>query len=294
MSHRQALYLAVLSVLAALAATGFLLDVDRAPAAGVETPDQERGGDDVVRGLWSRWPDRRHEGDPIRFYYFHGDGHGLYRYGRVGFTNTHSFDYRVSDNALVVKFRKTGVEHRLPYQVELGRDGRRVLHLQHDPEENGVNTDYFFVPPPSTAFSTSPRPMLDAKDAATPAGRMWIDLQEFATGGMGFSMYQLAPAGIDGRGTGWHHRGDFDDWSTESLTYRLDETSLEVRFDLTGERFRTSYGVAVGEDKKRRLVLHEDGRNWWHRAVFTDMGRSFAADLSFLPEAFGAGAPEGD
>src|SRR5690606_7804255 len=106
---------------------------------------------------------------------------------------------------------------------------------------------------------------------------------EFATGGMGFSMYQLSSAGIDGRGTGWHHRGDFDDWSTESLTYRFDATSMELRFDLTGERSSTGYGVVMGEDKKRRLVLHEDPRNWWQRAVFADMGRAFAAELAFEP-----------
>lgn len=286
--HRgYALYLSVLSVLATLAATGFVLEASPTPlapradepAAPVAGSEQE----DPMRGLWSRWPDRQREGDPVRFYYFHGDGHGLYRYGRVGFTNTHSFDYQREGDVLVLKFRKSGEQHRLRYAVEVGRDGRRVLHLKGDPEEDGKSTDYFYVPAPLESHA-----FVRASDAKKPTGRMWIDLTKFATGGAGFSMYQLGPAGIDGRGTGWHHRGDFDDWSTESLTYRIEPDTLELRFDLTQERFATRYGVVMGEDGKRRLVLHQDPRNWWHRAVFTDMGRSFAAGLS-LPSSPAAG-----
>lgn len=286
MTRGYALYLSVLSVLATLAATGFALEAHkRRSAAPSEVVTQvEPHRDDPVRGLWSRWPDSRLEGDKIRFYYFHGDGHGLYRYGEVGFTNTHSFDYQAHGDTLVVKFRKTGIEHKLRYEVEVGRDGRRVLHLLDDPEENGVPTDYFFVPAPITP-SAFVSPNARASDATKPAGHMWIGLTEYATGGMGFSMYQLSPAGIDGRGTGWHHRGDFDDWSTETLTYRLTADTLELRFELTEERYTTPYGVVMGEDKKRRLVLREDPRNWWHRAVFTDMGRSFGADLSLFPAA---------
>lgn len=288
MTRGSLLYLALLSVLGALAAGSVVVapPAEVAPhapeAAFADTPAA-----DAVQGLWSRWPDKQHEGDPVRFYYFHGDGHGLYRYGRVGLTNTHSFDYRAHGDTLVVTFRKSGARHRLSFQVEVGRDGRRVLHLRDDPEENGAATDYYFVPPPSASLSTS-GPLAAANDATKPAGHMWIDLREHATGGVGFSLYQLGPAGIDGRGTGWHHRGDFDDWSTESLGYRFDGSTIELRFDLTGERFRTGYGVAVAHDGKRRLVLHEDPRNWWHRATFTDMGRSFLHDgaaVAFSPRA---------
>jgi hypothetical protein len=238
----------------------------RGPACGAENQE------DALKGLWSRWPDKRSEGDPLRFYYFHGDGHGLYRYGRVGFTNTHSFDYRLHGEEVELKFRKTGASHRLGFSTEVGRDGRRVLHLKDDPEEHGGAVDYFYVPAPlggGLAFE-------NAKDAPLPSGRMWIHKTHFATGGEGFSLYQLTPAGIDGRGTGWHHRGDFDDWSTESLTYRVDGDHMELRFDLSGERHATGYGVAAGEGG-RRLVLHEDPRNWWQRSTFHDMGRSFAA-----------------
>ena len=41
-------------------------------------------------GLWQRF-ETLHEGDPMRFYFFHPDGFGIYRYGKVGLTNTHSF-----------------------------------------------------------------------------------------------------------------------------------------------------------------------------------------------------------
>ncbi len=297
-------YLAALSLLAGASLLALLVGEGGAHPRDLAAPGSEpravpRAGpsaaapppgpaEERVQGLWSRWPDRQHEGDPLRFYYFHGDGHGLYRYGRVGFTNTHSFDYRVSENTLVVTFRKSGLRHRLRYAVEVGRDGRRVLHLENDPEEDGVKTDYFFVPPPPAAHATLHTPA-DAAAAKGPPGRMWIELREFATGGVGFSLYQLGPAGIDGRGTGWHHRGDFDDWSTESLSYRIDAHSIALRFDLTGERATTPYGVVTGDDQKRRLVLHEDPRNWWQRATYTDMGRAFGMDLR-AQLAFGTGA----
>lgn len=287
MTRGSLLYLALLCVLGTLAAVSVVLGPREGTPSAFAGLSEEAPRADAVQGLWSRWPDKQHEGDPVRFYYFHGDGHGLYRYGRVGFTNTHSFDYRADGDTLVVTFRKSGVKHRLSYQVEVGRDGRRVLHLKDDPEENGAPVDYYFVPPPSASLSM-PLAAQTASDATKPDGHMWIDLRRYATGGMGFSMYQLGPAGIDGRGTGWHHRGDFDDWSTESLSYREGGTSLELRFDLTGERFRTRYGVAVADDGKRRLVLHEDPRNWWHRATFTDMGRSFehaVADVAFWSSA---------
>src|SRR5688500_11092207 len=80
------------------------------PHATVEAPvEQARDPDAVAQlaGIWWRY-ERGVEGDPVRFYYFHGDGKGLYRYGRVGLTNTNSFDYDVEDTHLVLRFRKTG------------------------------------------------------------------------------------------------------------------------------------------------------------------------------------------
>lgn len=282
MTRGHVLYLAVLGVVGAAALWGAFerepSSRERRDAVGDAVEEVVRKDTvhaDAVQGLWSRWPERRREGDPVRFYYFHGDGHGLYRYGRIGHTNTHSFDYRVEGDTVRLRFRKSGSQHELRYRIEAGRDGRRTLRLENDPEESGATTTYTFVPPPSEA-----RAVLSASEGKRPAGRMWIDLQRYATGGVGFSLYQLGPAGIDGRGTGWHHRGDFDDWSTESLSYRLDDGMLELRFELTGERAITRYELVEGADGKRRLILHEDPRNWWHRASFADMGRAFAADIS--------------
>lgn len=268
----RALYLSALTALGTFAVVAALHTGADEPGQGA-LEDRE-AKNDPLKGLWSRWPDKQSEGDPLRFYYFHGDGHGLYRYGRVGFTNTHSFDYRLlPDGEVEVTFRKTGARHRLGFSTEVGRDGRRVLHLKGDPEEHGGAVDYFYVPAP---LGEGPA-FVDANDAPLPSGRMWIAKTRFATGGEGFSLYQLTPAGIDGRGTGWHHRGDFDDWSTESLTYRTFGDHMELKFDLTGERHRTGYGMAAGKNGARRLVLHEDPRNWWHRSTFHDMGRSFGA-----------------
>src|SRR5690554_5298743 len=106
MTRGQALYLALLSVLMTLAAVAFLDGQGAAPEQNESALAGPR--EDAVQGLWSRWPDRQREGDPLRFYYFHGDGHGLYRYGRIGHTNTHSFDYRLEGDALLLTFRKSG------------------------------------------------------------------------------------------------------------------------------------------------------------------------------------------
>ena len=65
-----------------------------------------------LAGLWSRY-EGMSEGEPVRFWYFHGDGHGLYRYGRVGYTNTHSFDYTLRGDRVSLRFRKTGEAHEL-------------------------------------------------------------------------------------------------------------------------------------------------------------------------------------
>ena len=103
---------------------------------------------------------------------------------------------------------------------------------------------------------------------------MWNEQLEYATGGMGFAIYQFKDAGIDGRGTGWYHQGDYDDWTTESLTYRLYGDRVDLLFELRGEAFTARYALdAVGG--KRRLTLSEDPRNFWLGRSFLDMGRSF-------------------
>jgi len=242
-----------------------------------------------LQGLWSRY-EPGGEGERVRFYYFHGDGKGLYRYGRVGLSNTHSFDYEVRDGQLVLDFRKTGEHHEVRFTLDPGEPGasRDALTLHDDPREAGP-TRYVRQPAAGSAMEASASPRLapeasaseaSASDGPAPAGRMWIDLRDYATGGRGFTMYQLRPAGIDGRGTGWFHRGDFDDWSTEAMTYRIVGDRLELHFTIADERGATTFGVETDAEGSRWLALDDDPRDFWHAHRYLDMGPSFGAALA--------------
>jgi hypothetical protein len=232
--------------------------------------------EDPLRGLWMRY-EARGEGDPLRFWYFHGDGKGLYRYGKVGLANTHSFDYSVSDshgpNAhadVSLRFRKRGEAHELRATIETDGQGT-WLSFAADPREPGaryrkVETDLGFE---LGGYGDAP-----ASGAAI-GDRLWIDYRNLATGGAEFHMYQLAATAIDGRGVGWFHRGDFDDWSTESLTYRIGGSQLELFFDLREEPCTTVFRVVEGE-RGRELWLDADPRDYWAAHRYRDGGRSFS------------------
>jgi hypothetical protein len=242
-----------------------------ASSAVVEQAEQQ----DPLRGLWMRY-ESRGEGDPLRFWYFHGDGKGLYRYGKVGLANTHSFDYALLGTDaqdgngpvdLSLRFRKRGEAHTLVATID--EDGQGTwLSFTGDPREPGaryrkVESDLDF----------------ELADSAGAQGlgigdRMWIDYRNLATGGAEFHMYQLAATAIDGRGVGWFHRGDFDDWSTESLTYRIDGDRLELFFDLREEPSSTGFRVVEGEHG-RELWLEADPRDYWAAHRYQDGGRSF-------------------
>lgn len=226
-------------------------------AAPARVEDREAVAE--LAGIWWRY-ERGAEGDPLRFYYFHGDGKGLYRYGRVGLTNTNSFDYDVEGETLVLRFRKTGEVHRVPFTVER-KDGRDWLVLDDDPREPG-GARYFRETPGA----------IDPHEVA-PGGHMWIDHKAYATGGAGFSLYQFRPAGIDGRGVGWFHRGDFDDWETESLVYRIGDDAIELWFTLRDEHAVTRFEVRPSEP--RVLHLADDPRDFWHPHAYVDIGKSF-------------------
>ena len=246
---------------------------------GPRAPDEVA----ALAGVW--W---KHEpgltGDPLRFYYFHGDGTGLYRYGQVGHAYTHSFDYDVHGDQLQLRFRKTGTTHDIRFSVRSGgAAGRDFLVLHDDPRESDA-TEYF-------RDNERPRPglhdarsdaMADGQDLGpAPAGHMWIDLQQYATGGQGFFFYQFRPVGIDARGVGWFHRGDFDDWSTESFSYRIVDADgpqprLELHFDLAGTTEITGFSIA-GEGSARTLTIGEDPRDFRQTHVYRDAGRSFGS-----------------
>ncbi len=220
-----------------------------------------------VAGLWSRWPAAQSDGDPVRFYFFHEDGIGLYRYGKIGLNTTNSFDWKADGDELVITFRKTGQVVRTRYSV-----ADHVLTLLDDPKEPLEHkVRYAFVPPSQVAGLLEGADTLGA--AGKVPGRLWIDAQKFATGGMGFSLYQLRDAGIDGRGVGWHHVGDFDDWSTEALTYRASPGTLELWFTVRGEHAKTRALRNADGD----LTLVEDPRNFGHVETYKDAGPSFGS-----------------
>lgn len=247
-------------------------DDDRATI--VPSDDGGTDPDDPLVGLWAvPAPDGRDDG--VRFYYFHGNGQGLYRYGRVGFTNTNSFDYSVDDGVLRLVFRKTGARHEIPFAIREGAGGTSLV-LAHDPR-NPDNAAY-------VRRRSEPVAPHEACNAPMPAGRMWFDRVGFATGGYGFGMYQLRCAGIDGRGTGWFHRGDFDDWTTEALVYRIHDGRLDLQFATTHGDEWTSFTIGASP---RTMRVANDPRDFWHSHDYVDVGPSFGAatgDASAIDE----------
>ncbi len=231
-------------------------------------------GVDPLVGVWQRF-ESYGECDRIRVYYFHLDGHGLYRYGKVGLTNTHSFDYRIEGERAWLRFRRTGEEVSLPFVIEADPevDGRSWLTLEGDPRDAKGR---YFRDPETRAGSCGAAPGVVA--AGGIGNRLWMNTRRHAGGGMSFSMYQLQAQTIDGRGVGWFHRGDFDEWTTEALTYRRKGDVLSLHFMLRDESLVTSISIREEREGERVLELGEDPREFWHRGRYDDGGPSFAAE----------------
>lgn len=230
--------------------------------------DPEAG--DPLAGVWHRFH-AHSEGDLIRFYYFHGDGHGLYRYGKVGLTNTHAFDYSVVGDRVELRFRRTGERREVGFALEDDPEipGRRWLRLAEDPREGG-EVAYF------RDDATSALGECEAEAAAESIdNRLWIDQRAHAAGGLSFAMYQLQQQTIDGRGVGWFHRGDYDEWTTEALTYRRQGDVLTLHFMLSGESQSARIRI-VREGDARFLELAGDPRDYWRDHRYLDGGPSFA------------------
>jgi hypothetical protein len=265
-----------------VASASFWQPVERVqppPVAEVEalSPTARTSDTEAVRALagmwwWKSLPGL--DGSDIGFYYFHGNGQGLYRYGKVGIANTHSFDYDVVGDTLVIEFRKTGVRHELPFEVESDGD-IDWLTLGYDPETQTSGARYFRDQPGPIAPHVDPAADASSDLGQPPAGHMWIDLQRYATGGMGFHMYQFRPAGIDGRGVGWFHRGDFDDWSTEAFTYRISGEEISMHFTVADRHEVSAFGVEDTEPRTLRLAT--DPNDYWHPHAYVDMGVSFGS-----------------
>ena len=221
-----------------------------------------------LTGLWRAVPAQGARSDSLRFWYFHGDGKGLYRYGTTGLNNTRSFDYQAVSGGIELRFRKTGATYVVRAKVEETPSGPS-LTLDPDPEDPGAS--YRLERGPVARGATA-----EALGSERIDGRLWMDLRPFATGGAGFHMYQLNAAAIDGRGVGWFHQGDFDDWSTEALTYRLQGDALTLHFTARDEH--ATVEVALGrEGDERVLTVRDDPRDFHKDHRYRDAGESFGA-----------------
>ncbi len=227
--------------------------------------------EDPLVGLWSAHPPGG-QGQPVQLYYFHGDGHGLYRYGRVGATNTNSFDYTVGDGVVTLVFRKTGGRHPVQFSIDADGEERRLV-LEQDPRAGGRQRYVQVRSEPASPHEAPTGAGSESCGGSPVAGRLWLDRTAFATGGYGFGLYQLRCGGIDGRGTGWFHRGDFDDWTTEALNYRVAGGRIELQFAATTGVETTEFTVTPGE--QRTLSLASDPRDFWHPHRYVDAGPSF-------------------
>lgn len=243
-------------------------------AAWLTAPEAEPS----LQGLWSQTSPVK-EGDPVRFYYFHTGGIGLFRYGKVGLTQTRSFRYQVEDGALQLSILKTGETHTVPFSIEGG-----ALELKTDPMMGGAQSY-------RKQSATSGHGLSGAQDH--PLARMWKHTSSDAAGQESFQMYQLQAPAIDGRGVGWYHEGDFMDWSTESLTYRKTADQLALQFTLRGEEASTKVTITE-QGPHRRLSLSEDPRNFWHARSYMDTGPGFGVLLDGEPMPYRVAGHHGD
>lgn len=229
-----------------------------------------------LQGLWMR-ADIETWDDQVRFHYFHDSSPiGLYRYGKRCLNNTHSYDVRVDGDRVTFVYRKTGRRAVARVTQAKSASGDPEIVIDPDPEEGRAVRYRKMRPPVDPAGPVAREGGFD---------RMWMNVTEYKTGGMGFDIYQFKPPGMDGRGIGWFHTGDFDDWSTEALTYtrrlaphRLDESKGELEFSFTCRRERDRTRFKVKEGKRRRLQLDKDPRNFWAAQSYTDGGKAFFAD----------------
>lgn len=236
-------------------------------------PAQEADlGPDRLLGIWSRFEPVT-QGDPVRFYYFHPDGMGLFRYGRLGLTYTRMFRWTLDDRSLALEFMQTGARHRA--EIEIRGD---TLVLVNDPVMG--SRERYRRRAVSSAGDGPP-----GAGGPHPFARMWTHHTKDRAGRQGFHIYQLQAPGIDGRGLGWFHEGDHTAWSTEALSYRAAGQVLDLRFGLRGEQAVTPVSI-VDRGGGRVLELERDPRNYWHPRGYADGGPGFAAMVGRAPFPF--------
>ncbi len=220
-----------------------------------------------LHGIWERV---EHKGsNRVRFYYFHNDGSGLFRFGTSALNHTQMFDQKVSWRGLELTFRKTGRKVTTPFKVVTDPKGGRWLQLDKDPLRDGKTTRYRRRADPGQTIGPS------TKD---PFARMWMHRRKLRGGGTDFRIYQFRPAQRNGHGTGWYHEGDFDEWTTESLHYHRGPKSLHLIFDQRGEKAFTPM-----EMRNHKLHLRYDPRYFGRSSAYDDSGPNLMITTGLEP-----------
>ena len=203
------------------------------------------------------------DGD-VRFYYFHGNGIGLLRYGKVGLNNTESFHYQTRGDVLSLRFNKTG--HFVTTRYAITTEGDDVVlslpELTHQDDRRLVKEE-------GSEMASLNRP------TGTQFDRMWTMLEQHAGGGVSFKIYQLRKADDAGHGQGFFHQGDFDNWSTERLDYHRGDEDITFHFTLKGEKATTAFTLDEHHDLPL-LVFDKDPRHFWSTTHYWDGGESFS------------------
>lgn len=236
--------------------------VQRAPAPARQT---------ALAGLWERTD--LPEKDDVRFYFFHPSGIGLYRFGKLGLNHTHMFRYVQAGSKLAIVFSRSGEHHELTVSRRRQGDGL-FLTLSEDPREQGKSMTYRRRVMPNDEPS-------DFTSAPAGFNRMWIHTLRSQKGTDAFAMYQFQKPDDSGRGRGWFHHGDYDEWTTESLEYVKRGKTLQLNFELVEQQTQTGFAVRRTGDG-RVLELERDPRGFWQRRVFVDQGPSFAMGHSMF------------
>lgn len=213
-----------------------------------------------LRGIWDRLETRG--GPPVQFYYFHDDRLGLFRFGTTALNHTETFRVRRRRGALELTFNKTGARHRTKVRTMTGPRGEQILVLSSDPRNGGRSTRYRRRPNPSARVREA------SKD---PFARMWMHRRPLVGSREDFRIYQFRPADAKGHGTGWFHVGDFDEWTTEALTYHRERKGLHLRFDQRGESAFSHFAIERSADG-RRLRLARDPRYFGRSLGYKDVG----------------------
>ncbi|NJK88554.1 MAG: hypothetical protein HC923_03580 [Myxococcales bacterium] len=224
------------------------------------TLDEPNAGPRHLRGIWDR--EGASDLKRVDFYYFHQGDLGLFRFGTTDRNHTEMFRFKKTWRGLEISFKRTGERAFSKMQLVERPDGRRALVLESDPRNGGRRTTYVHRAAPTSQLVPA------AKDDFA---RMWMHRRPRLHGGLDFRIYQFQPANASGHGRGWYHEGDYDEWTTESLTYHKGQDTLHLRFDEPREIAASPYQLNRSR-KAAVLGLDADPRWFGRPSRFEDTG----------------------